>query len=447
MVLFLCNLSVLMAVPLEGRLTALMYNDSVTLGLYDNPDDLRSYGMEFSFLDKHGWEISSSIFGMTLRDRQEYVGGRYDEFIVQGGRLFNFSIGTGEPEMLVELMPFGGIVAYGNLGLDSVQNFVHKFLDIQLVDLLYEADRAEVVPHFGSRGKFLYKEPASWFSITDLVFQAEVEFSHALSYVSKVTTGISVGQQTSSVSDLMIGLGYSWAHVYDEWFSHRIITMSETGLIAFLRGHFGVLSFTYQWFLDRLQGYGGVGVNIGFGDNFAWERNDVVLSMGMVSPGGISTTSLRYVVFDNLSVSISNMFKMVPLSEDERTRQIVSRWLLGVDYEFSLFDDGWMRPFVSLGGGINRILVMEDDTDSVIDSNGRVRAFMALRFAGDAQVGVRVFPEGELQYRGVAYGLEVAAGLMYNNTSDLDRFEGYELVLLEVWRPYVRVGVTAGSIL
>lgn len=439
---------VLTAAHQPSSLSTLMFNDSVTLGLSDNPDDLRSYGMQLSFHHESGWELYSSIFGLTYRDRFDQTGGRYDEFIIQGGRLFHFHLGDGVPQMMFDLAPYVGLTLFGKLGLDVVQNFVHESLDINPVHLDYESDDIQVAPHFGSRMAFVYKEPVPWFSVSDLVFRAEVEFSHALSYVSTVYTRVSVGQETPKVSDFMAGLGYSWAHVYDDWFSHEVVTMSETGIIAFLRWHFGVLSFSYQWYLDRLQGYGGMGFDISFGENIPWERNDIMLSMGAMFPEGMTTTTIRYSIFKDASVSLMNMFKMIPLDPDERTREIVSTWMTGFDYEFSALDIGWMRPFAAIDMGITRVLVMEDDdsnTDTVVDSNGRVRGYTAVGFSGDIQAGVRFFPNGRLQFQGVAYGLEVSAGLLFKDLADSDRYGTYELELMETWLPYVRIGVTAGS--
>lgn len=444
--LFICVVGVVSAGHRPTGITALMFNDSVTLGLFDNPDDLRSYGMQFSFRHKSGWAVDSSLFGLTFREREGVSGGRYDEFLIQGRRTFDFHFGNmEESKMMLSLSPFVGIMLAGNLGLEKIQNFVHGVLDINELDLPYESGDVRFPPHIGADLSFVYREPAPWFPVSDLVFRAEVGFLHSFSYVSTVTPKISIGHNTERVSDLMIGLGYSWAHSYDDWLSHEIVTTSETGAIAFLSGHFGVLSFTYQWFLEELQGYGGLGFDIGFGDTLSWERSDVVLTMGMVGPGNMTSTSLRYMVFDEFGVFASNMFKMVPLSEDERTREIVSVWLVGGDYEFPRLDVGWMRPYATMAGGITRVLVMEDAVDSVVDSNGRVRAFSEVRFSADALVGVRFFPEGMLQYDGVSYGFEVGLGLMFNDMDDVSMYDGYVLELVEVWRPYVKVGITAGS--
>jgi hypothetical protein len=63
----------------------------------------------------------------------------------------------------------------------------------------------------------------------------------------------------------------------------------------------------------------------------------------------------------------------------------------------------------------------------------------------DVQAGLRFFTDGRLQYQGVAYGLEISAGLQYGSTEAIQVFGVYDLKMVEVWRPYVKVAITAGS--
>lgn len=426
-----------------------MYNDSVTLGLTDNPDDLRSYGMEVMYSHTSGWDMYGSLFGMTFRSRNddtESESGRYDELILRGGRLFHFDLGSSETKILVDVTPFAGVTLMGNFGLDAVQNFVHDVFSIELVDLEYDVPRVIFTPHFGSIVSFSYIEPAPWFSGTDMIFRATAEVSHAISLVSTASTDISIGQARLSVVDVMVGLGYSWAHPYDDSFTHERVTMSETGLTAFLRGHFGMFRFSYRWYLDRLQGYGGMGFLLNFDDDVQWERSDLMLSVGLSLPEQMLSTSFRYVLFRDMGVFITNMYKMIPLSEDGRTREIVTHWILGGDYEFSYWDIGWMRPYVQFGAGIRRFLVMEDDPDSVIDSNGRVRAFSESCLVVEANAGFRFFPDGRLNFQGAAYGLEVAFGVRFSDTSRVIQTSQYDnLELTDQWVPFVRFGLTIAT--
>jgi hypothetical protein len=238
-----------------------MYNDSVTLGLSDNPDDLRSFGMESSYHHHSGWELSTSMFGLTYRDRSEDEddSGRYDELFLQGGKLFHFHVSDKDPQIQVDLTPFLGVSFIGNLGLEDVQNLVHRIFSIEPVYLDYDTDELVILPYAGARASFVYTEPAPWFSVSQMVFRAYTEIYHSFLFTSRVSAGISIGQSTEAVSDLRVGLGYTWAHAYDGGgFTHERVTMSETGLTAFLRGNFGVFAFSYIWYLEQLQGYGGL---------------------------------------------------------------------------------------------------------------------------------------------------------------------------------------------
>ncbi len=442
----LCSPSLLFSSHRPTTISSLMYNDSVTLGLTDNPDDLRSYGMEVLFSHASGWDFYTSIFGLTFRARDAAEGsGRYDELILQAGRLFHFDFGFPGTRILVDVTPFAGITLMGNFGLDWAQNFVHDVFSIEPVVLEYDVSRSTISPHFGSRLSFSYSEPAPWFSNTDLIFRASAEVSHAISYVSTASTDISIGQSSSSVVDVMVGLGYSWAYPYDDSFTHERVTMSETGLTGFLRGRFGLFRFSYRWYLDRLQGYGGMGFHLDFDDDIAWESSDLILSIGLSFPEQMLSSSLRYVLFDDVSVFATNMYKMVPLSDDGRTREIVTHWILGGDYEFSYWDVGWMRPFARLGAGVRRFLVMED-SDSPLDSNGRVRVFSAVCLVVDASAGFRFFPDGRLHYQGAAYGVEVSFGARFSDTDRvIQASESYDLQFTDRWRPYVRVGLTIAT--
>lgn len=443
MCLLMCAFPALYAGHQSTSLSALMYNDSITLGLSDNPDDLRSYGSEISFSHSSGWDVYSSLFGITYRDRgddpSDEDGGRYDEFLLQGGYQFHFDISENDPEMILNITPFAGITFVGNLRLDVVQNFVHDFFSIERVSLDYDITEAIVTPHVGTKVVFTYAEPAPWFSRSQLVFRSESDVVHAVSFVSKASTSISVGQRTTSLYTIMLGLGYSWAHAYAGGETHERVTMSETGVTAFLQGHFGVFAFSYTWFLDRLQGFGGLGVSINFDDSQEWDGNDVQLSLGMIAPQAMTATSLRYTLVNDIGVSVTNMYKMIPLSDNGRRREIISLWLLNGDYEFSYWDFGWMRPFAQLGAGVKGYLIMKDAEDSSIDSNGRVREMSELRFVANANAGVRFFPDGRFEYQGVAYGLEVSFGVMFNDTTNLIS----ELKLAERWLPYMKIGVTA----
>ena len=447
-ILVVCALFILMPYSVvhatdASTVTALIYNDSVTLGLSDNPDDLRSFGMESMYRHRSGWEFSTSIFALTYRDRSEDEdeSGRYDELFLQGGKLFHFHFSDKDPHMRVDLTPFFGLSLMGNLGLEDVQNLVHRIFSIESVHLEYDISELAVLPYAGAKASFVYTEPAPWFSVSDMVFHAYAEVYHSFLFTSRVSAGVAIGQATPAVSEIMIGLGYTWAHAYDGGgITHERVTMSETGLTGSLNGNFGVFAFSYTWYLDRLQGYGGLGFSLGLDSDVSWTRSDILLSLGMTLPRGILATTLRYRLIKDFGITVTNMYKMAPYDDGGRTREILSQWVIGGDYEIRQLELGWMRPFAGLGMGVRRFLIMKDADESTIDSNGRVRDFSAVRVVADATVGLRFFPEGQITFQGVAYGVELSGGLQYSDMNGVEH-----LILAEGWTPYIRFRFTAGG--
>lgn len=443
LLLVLCTCALLAAGHRESSISVLMYNDSLTLGLSENQDDLRSYGTRFLFSHSSGWYGRLDMSGLTHRTRNEETGSRYDEVVVLGGKIFHFPVSETVPRMTFQLSPHIGLLLAGDMQFETMQNLVHFVLDIDEVELPYETEGVAIRPYVGLSHSFDYLEPAPWFSVSDLVFTAKLEGTYVPAYAGRLYAGIAIGHRTPSTSELLAGIGYVWESVMDGWPSHELVSQSERGLIASVNGHFGILAFSYRWYLDTLQGYGGLGFDIGLGLAQTWERNDLLLSLGSMLPSRLFATSLRYVVDGDFGIVIENLFKMIPVEETARVRENISSWHVGVDYEFSRLQIGLMRPFASLSLGVRRYLVMMDADPGAQDSNGRVRESDTGRFSMNGAVGVRFFPDGEIQYGKVAYGFQVSGGLLYVDVGNLG--SAYPLMLTDSWEPYLRVGLTIGS--
>ncbi len=440
-----CNSLLLHADHNQSSISSLVYNDSVTMGLAENQDDLRSFGAEFSYMHGSGWFGRLEVSGITQRNRASEAGSRYDEMVIAVGTTFHFRFGDAAPRMSLSLRPLAGIVLAGRMGFEGVQNLIHDTFGIERVFLSYERAGISIYPKLGFVQSFDYLEQAPWFSASDLVFRVETDGSFSPGYAHRFHAGVSVGQRTQAISELLVGLGYTWESVEDGWPSHELVGLSESGLTAYVDGHFGMLAFSYTWYLNNLQGYGGLGFDIGFSDETVWKRNDLLLSIGPIIPSGMLASGLRYLVRRDFGIMLLNLFKMIPLADEGRVRENVSSWIVGADYEFSMLDVGFMKPFAALGAGVRRFLVMKDAGPGSNDSNGRVRESEALRFTMGLSMGVRLFTDGRFQYGGVAYGLELSGGIMFTDVQAIDSM--YQLSYTERWMPYVRIGLTAGSLL
>lgn len=441
---FLCVPLMLFPGHRQSSFSTLMYNDSLTLGLAENQDDLRSFGMDFQYLDRSSWFGRSMLSGVTWRSRGvEETGSRYDELVVEGGYSFHFHLNDQMPAISIVVSPVFGVVLAGNMGFEAVQNLVHDSFLIEELALPYEYEGISLYPRMGFEQSFDYVESAPWFSVSDLVFRTDAKGFYMPGYAGRFYAGFLVGHRTQASSEFMVGLGYGWKHVEDGWTSHEMVGKAETGLTASVTGHFGMLAFSYRWYLETLQGFGGMGFDIGFGGKGVWRQNDLLLSLGVVVPWNMLTTSLRYRISGDFGVVVSNSFKMIPLEVEDRVRENISSWHVGVDYEVSQWEIGFMRPFAMSGMGIRRILVMRDAAPDDFDSNGRVRELETVRFSMIGAVGLRFLPEGQVQYDGVAYGLEISAGVVFADTAKLE--SGYDLELTDTWAPYVKIGFTVGS--
>ncbi|MFA7370476.1 MAG: hypothetical protein WCY78_00960 [Sphaerochaetaceae bacterium] len=433
---------VLLSSPLMARhrqttFEATMYNDNLTFGMGENPDDLRSYGMKFIFFHTNGWGVDLEFSGLTHRQEDK----RFDEIILQGGYLLHFHLQTKAIASAYDILLHGGLTLAGDFGFKAVQNFIHDVFSIEALDGNYEGGgERKILPLMGLNQKFELIKNAPWFENSELFFWAELNTSYTPTYMAQVYPKISVGQHTLSNSMFLVGLGYAFVDILDDWETHHIVGEIESGLILHFKGYIGLLTFGYNWYVDAMEGYGGVGVQLVFDDKTAWQRSDLLLSVGLAIPNTMTTVILRYHLYKDLGIYFKNAFKMTPLADDGRVRENYSTWHTGIDWEISKWDFGWARPFVMGGIGLNRFLVMGDG------ASGRHRLLSEAKFSTEAALGLRFFNKGEFQYRGSSYGLELSGGYLLNANKAVG-LDGYILKFAEIWRPYFKIAFTVGTLL
>ncbi len=443
----LVGVLILISLPLfaRHRLTsfeAMMFNDNLTFGLGENPDDMRSYGLVLTFFHSSGWFAEIETSGLTLRGKEGAPSTRYDEIIIQGGYLSHFHLPSKSTSAAYDLSLYGGVLLVGNYGFGAIQNFVHDIFSLGRLDAIYEGGgERRIIPFMGLNQKFEVMESVPWFKESELFLWTELDLSFSPTYIGKLYPKISLGQHTLSTSQFLVGGGYAFAHILDEWPTHHAVGESEKGFTLFFKGHIGLITFGYTWYVESMEGYGGVGVQLLFGERLPWERSDLLISFGLAIPHQITTFVLRYDVYKDLGVFFKNSFKMTPLAQEQNVRENYSTWHAGVDWEISRWDFGWARPFVAGGLGFNRFLVMRDDT-----LHTRSRLLSEVTFSAEVMAGLRFFNRGEIQYHGSAYGLELTGGLRFSDNSGV-HLPGYSLELTQVWSPYIRLSLTVGTIL
>lgn len=435
--------------PLEAfsnpdNLSFIVKNDSATLGVSENPDDLRSYGSSFSISYHDGWSGSFQIHGLTNRSAGPSSEGRYDELEVISGHAFKVLERSRNNAFSLTLQPSLGILLSGNLGLESVQNFWHEVITVPAVELKYDAGgELLLAPRFSLTGSLLYSERAPWFDSTDILLYLKGTGMFAPGYERFATGSMELGQQTTETRYLLVGLGYAYRENLDGRQTHEVVNESEQGLMASFEARFGLLAMTYQWYIESSHGFGGLGIDIGGNFSERWTKSDLIMTLSMRLPYEKLMTSVRYMLNPALSVFASNSYTMKMLSYDRQLRENLSTWYIGLDYEFENVNFGIMVPFASIGAGIRRFLVVGPGGDP---GSHRELLYEDARFSGELFGGVRFFQQGEIQWGGISYGVELAAGLAYLDTGDLvEVVQGVELVEMGSWQPMVRVGVTMGG--
>lgn len=445
---FLIVALLLLTIPLFARhrlstFEAVMFNDNLSFGLGENPDDMRSYGMFFGYFNTSGWFGNIEISGLTLRGKGGDPGRRYDELILKGGYVAHFHLPTKDLVSSYEITPYGGLALAGNFGLEAIQNFVHDLFKLGQLHEVYEGDGEQhILPILGLAQKYEVIDTAPWFRSSELLFWAELDITYIPTYMRKIFPKVSVGQHTLSTSQFMVGGGYAFVDILDDWLTHQVVGSAEGGLTFFFKGHIGLITFGYNWYVESMEGYGGVGVQLVFGERLPWERSDLLVSFGLAIPDQISTFTFRYHLFKDIGIYLKNSFKMIPITEVSRVRENYSTWHAGVDWEISRWDFGWARPYLAAGMGFNRFLVMSDGAPP----QNRIRDLLEVTFSAEIMAGLRFFNRGEIQYHGSAYGLELTGGLLLNDNSRVT-LPDYTLELNDVWRPYFKIGLTVGTIL
>ncbi len=415
-VCILCMLLFVWVIPAAAdtleHLSLQVLNDSFSLAVTENPDDLRSFGILGSLAFRDSWEAAVKLSGLTNRFGYQSPPGRLDELILRAGYSFRFGSNP-----LVLIIPRAGIILTGNLGCAWMQNTLHAAVEYEPIDPPYDREgRIRVYPKTGFFAQGEYRIPASWYEHTDLVAGAAGEGFAAPGYKGQLFAGVYAGHRSDALSYLLLGLRYGMSESFNSSHTTDAVAEMESGLEAVLESRFGLLAVSYRWNLDSRMGYGRYGIDAGGEAQRSWKQNDVLFSMGLRIPYGGVWTHLRYRLTPALGVRLSNAYSTrhgdtdlagtIP-ADDENTRRSGGIWLIGADIELG-DQDQLIQPFASAGAGIWNVAY---NTYSGTDSVWRDKVFDETWFTAAGSAGVRISDPGTFQWKQTVYGLEAAFGL------------------------------------
>ncbi len=405
LILLLITCSASAAVTHPDRLEFLAVNDIFTFGITSNPDDLRSFGFRVTIEYENGFYGQIQASGLTNQYDDPAEERRLDELAVTVGYALQV---PGTDNVSFSITPGAGAVLYGNLGYAFIQRKFHTFFNLTEFDMTY--DHSGKIGISPSASIFLasdIRRSMTRHPDTDFLIMTGTEGLYAPGYEAHARTYIKTGYETDSCSRLLVGLGYAIRHSFGTRPTHSIVSDFETGWEASLTGRIGAFSIGYIWNLSTLHGFSGIGFNFGKSTNRIWEGRDLVITHSAALPYPALSTAIRYYLDSNLSITARNMFFSIITTGAQPARENLSTWLGGLDYEWQHdFLPEEVTVFASVEAGVRRLFAA--------GYAGGISDFKVLisdyRFCGEVTGGIRLFQDGEIYWKGAAYGIETYRG-------------------------------------
>lgn len=441
------------SLPLFSYITQIsssIHNDSFTMGIAENYDDLRSYGFNFSIETSSHLNANIALSGITLRNNQHpTMGSRVDEIYVSVDKRFPFFYSQNYTNILSLFTLQGGLFLVGNLGFEGIQNRWHDMIGVAEVHLPYcMGGSVSLYPQIGLNYLFSIFEKVPFFSFTQIFAEIEGNLTYAPEYKSSMAVGLNIGQISSLESSLQLGVGFIATESLQSFPLLQKTANSEEGLYIDVIGRMGVLRMKYRTYPHLRRSFGGIGITLYSDEKHKdsyYLGNDLILSFGGQVFKNFKTTMIaRYSITPSFGIYLSNSFGSRALEYVEYTRQNSSKWHLGVDYQFTTLANDLLLPFVSIGGGFRRIILSKDTGIE----NSRELLLDNSSFLFNTEVGMRLFHDGRFKIGSIAYGLEVSGGVSITSNEDIkEEIVFYHMVAMDDIQPYVRLAIfSAGSL-
>lgn len=366
-------------------------NDKFTNGLSHNDDDYLSYSFNSEVL-YNNWNIKLDVEAYTNRGLNSEIHGRLDEISLIGFYQFNIPLNE---SFLLSLSPIGGIGATGDFYLDKVQNFNHKIVNVDPVDLVYDWSHVFFHPVFGVEGElafnfeeFLIKLNASYKNTFELVAEKNIKLSTEFMDCLDFSVGYTANENQSDSTTIDSSID------------------KMNGLNIGLTIDFDPIYATWVMYPSSMYGFGTYGFNITslFGKP-TWRRTDLFYKLGIsnFSDMELISTGVSIPYTDILSSTIEiNYVSGFPENQEAasvRSQRNYALYTLGLD--FRPFE--WLiSPYASLKAGcgvfeIEHLSIPEVFPPKVV-------------FVTDLRLGVDIMSEGLMIIGNSSLQLELYGG-------------------------------------
>ncbi|MCQ2572942.1 MAG: hypothetical protein MJ182_03505 [Treponema sp.] len=409
--LIFCILTPLFAFPAEiPDLRIGFQNDRYTGGFSTNNDDAFTFGFSL-FSGFKNFELLTKAESYTYRGFEDSVslknnGSRIDqeEFIA----LYKFPKLDFNKVQLKSKVG-GGLLAYGNLGLEQIQNLNHKTRRISGINVPYDESEHIFTPKLTVESEFSFNPCDIFLKTTNFPISLNLwaDFDYAFNFNTIIDSRIETVFGKKSEAFFALGLGIIENYNYISYSSKDFESWSRNGPYFSYFYDTGFFKFELFHFFNSNFSYGNIIFEpTAFSRKKTWKSTDLILNTGISF-----SNSKRFMTLDlqmpvpnkNLLFIFKNSYLLStplpyacsdPLQKSTRTQKNESRILLGAEYLF-YFDriEKIGKPFLSLTAGLS------SQTKSMLDYRGKsfISNFPSTHkyvFTTQAETGFYFFPEG-----------------------------------------------------
>jgi len=324
-------------------------NDWITMGFGNNEDDGHSFSVSAHASLNNGLSLLLDLDGYT---DQQTAGQRYSTLSLSLSYPFTYHPGS---NWELSLSPMVGVHLAGNLGLETLQNLLHRILDRDEVHLAEAYDGLQAMVLLGGDA------------------QASIRLGAHRLGASLVATTVPEWESRANVSlfyqlgELFrAGVGYQerWAH---EHHPVRTLDLAQSrGFYLFSTYHTPLLSTAWAIWPESGFSWGSFGFDaLAFSQPKRFEKTDLSTVNGIYyDTAGYQTrvSALLYRAF-LIQVHYSNG----PTAPGEDFRRNIGLWSVGWQWE-PASSSALLRPSLSLLAGLKRYNLIEGYTQTRIDT-------------------------------------------------------------------------------
>lgn len=270
--------------PFKNRFEIKTFNDNWSGGFTEIHDDLRSYGLDLSYVfptkELKSIKASTQFSGLTYRTGALNNQQRADELYLKVERpIYFFRKGYGN--IRVNL---GGYIV-GKLTSDKIQNVWHETFGVAQLDLDYKIPTT-VFPEIGfTINKSIYRKKLS----DRLTFSMDIEVSEnlAFGYFNHFQVNFPLALTSSKGDYFSLKTSANFYNIFTDEFLLQKVLDAENGFQLGIEGGFGNLFYFYDLFLQKQFSNGGVGLRFPLfsAEDEDFEKTNFTFEIGLLTDG------------------------------------------------------------------------------------------------------------------------------------------------------------------